>query len=318
MEPESNKIVSIVVVTMGKGNYLKGCLDSIKEQTPANPEIIVIDNSLNPDFSQGINRAYPNVKLYSSPENLFYCQALNKGIEMSRGDFILCLNDDVILDEGFIEEAMRAFFLDDRIGMVSGKILRSNKATIDSAGLLLTLWRTARERGYGKKDKGQFDKEEYVFGVNGAVAFYSRKMLEDIKENNDYFDPDFHIFYEDLDIAWRARRCGWKGYYVPDAVSYHIRGATVRKARGQDKTLARRYLSDELHLDLVKNRYLCIIKNESFLGFLLHFPFIVSYDFFAWSYILLFKPKIFKNFVLNIKYFNKALKKRHFQPFSRR
>jgi len=42
---------------------------------------------------------------------------------------------------------------------------------IDSTGLFLTPWRTAKERGYGDKDRGQFGKEGYIFGVNGAVAF---------------------------------------------------------------------------------------------------------------------------------------------------
>ncbi len=201
MEDTSNKIVSIIVVTCGVKNYLKDCLNSLETQSYSTPEIIVIDNSLNPDFSQEINKDYPEIKLYSSPENLFYCAALNLGIDTSRGDFILCLNDDVVLDKKFIEEALRVFDIDARIGMVSGKILRSDGKIIDSTGLFLTPWRTAKERGYGLRDKRQYEKEEYIFGVNGAVAFYRRQMLEDIKIDTDYFDTDYHIFYEDLDVA---------------------------------------------------------------------------------------------------------------------
>lgn len=55
MEDTSNKIVSIIVVTCGAKNYLKDCLNSLKAQSYSTPEIIVIDNSLNSNFSQEIN-----------------------------------------------------------------------------------------------------------------------------------------------------------------------------------------------------------------------------------------------------------------------
>jgi GT2 family glycosyltransferase len=294
MDEMSNRLVGIVIVTAGKNNYIESCLDSVTAQTHPKLEIIAIDNSVNQDFSQQVRRHYPEINLFSSPKNLFYCQALNRGIEMSNGDFILCLNDDVILDERFIEEALKGFDIDARIGMVSGKILRSDGKIIDSTGLSISIWRTAKERGYGKKDIGQFEKSRYIFGVNGAVSFYRRKMLVDIKLGSDYFDSDLRIFYEDLDIAWRAHKFGWKGYYIPGAIAYHIRGGTVRQGKGMNKRYARHFLSDNLHFDLFKNRYLTIIKNETFLGFLLHLPFIVIYDIFLWSYLLIFKFSVVK------------------------
>jgi GT2 family glycosyltransferase len=310
MEDSSNKIVSAIVVTRGVDNYVWLCLDSIKKQTNPIFEVIVINNSLSQDLSQEINRRYPDIKLYSSSSNLFYCESINKGVEISKGDFILCINDDVILDKRFIEEALKVFFLDTKIGMVSGKVLRFDKQTIDSTGLFLTPWRTAKERGYGTKDKGRFDKEEYIFGVNGAVAFYRKDMLDDIKlGQGDYFDADYHIFYEDLDIAWRAQNIGWKAYYAPRAIAYHARGATVRLISGIGKPYARRYLADNLHFDLVKNRYITIIKNESVFSFIMHLPFILCYDFLAWAYIIFSNPRIIK-FFLNTKILKSSLEKR--------
>lgn len=306
----SNRLVSIIVVTCGINDYPKFCLDSIKEQIHSNFEIIVIDNSLNKNFHRELKQCYPDIKLYFSSRNLFYCEALNLGIQISRGDFILCLNDDVVLDKSFIQEALKGFSIDKRIGIVSGKILRFDKKIIDSTGLFLSIWRTAKERGYGLKDKGQYEKEGYIFGVNGAVAFYRRKMLENVKLDSDYFDTDYHIFYEDLDIAWRAQNLGWRAYYVPCAIAYHHRGATVRANHGIDKPYARRYLSDVLHLNLINNRYFTLIKNESCLDFLLHLPFILFYDFLVLSYILFFRPHLIKKFFSNIKCLRSALKKR--------
>jgi len=310
MQELSNKIVSVIIVTCAIGDYLKSCLDSLKGQTHPFLEIILIDNSLNPNFSQTISKSWSEVKLYSSPKNIFYGQGLNKGIQMSQGDFVLCLNDDVVLDRRFIEEALKGFDIDEGIGMISGKILRSDGKTIDSTGLFLSIWRTAKERGYGLRDTGRYEREEYIFGVNGAVSFYRRKMLEDIKIELDYFDTGYHIFYEDLDVAWRGQNFGWKAYYVPKAIAYHVRGATVRKSFGIDKLYARRYLSNDLNFDLVKNRYLTLIKNESYLDLVLHLPFILFYDFLVWSYILFFKPSLIKDFISNLRYLKPAFKKR--------
>lgn len=326
----TNKIVTVIIVTCGKLDYVSRCLDSIRKQSYKNLEAIVINNAYNQKFEEMIAGAYPEVSLYSNYRNPYYCPALNLGISKSRGEFVLCLNDDVILDEGFIEIALKGFSINDKIGMVSGKLLRGDRKTIDtstslsinakrsrtidSAGLFLSCWRTAKERGYGSKDRGQFEKEQYLFGVNGAAAFYRKKMLDKIKLGSEYFDSDFRIFYEDLDIAWRSQNSGWRGYYISSAIAYHIRGGTVRTPEGLDKPYARRYLSDDLHVDLIKNRYFAIIKNETLPGLLTHFPSILLYDLVIWSYLLFFRPRLIKPFLAALKdYVKPMLRKRELQ-----
>lgn len=310
----ANKIVSIIIVTCGKLDYLSRCLDSIRKQSYKNLEANIINNTYNQELEEMIADVYPEVSLYSNFQSPYYCPALNFGISKSRGEFVLCLNDDVILDEGFIRNALRGFCVNEKIGIVSGKLLRSDRKTIDSAGLFLSCWRTAKERGYGFEDRGQFEKEGYFFGVNGAAAFYRKKMLEEIKIGSEYFDSDFHIFYEDLDIAWRAQNSGWRGYYIPSAIAYHIRGGTVRTQEGLDKPYARRYLSDDLHVDLIKNRYFTIIKNESFSGLLAHLPCILLYDLIMWGYLLFFRLRLIKPFLAALKEFTKSiLRKRELQ-----
>ena len=298
MKAESNKIVSVIVVTCGKAALLKDCLDSLKAQSFLSLEMIVIDNSTDAEFAKSIRSSYPLVQIHSNPKNLFYCQALNQGINASSGSLVLCLNDDVVLDKDYIREAIKGF-KHPKIGLVSGKIMRSDKKTIDSTGLSLSLYRTARERGYGLRDTRQFQKEEYIFGVNGAVAFYRRQMLEDIKQGDEYFDTRLRIFYEDLDIAWRSQRAGWKGFYTPGAVAFHIRGGSVRSEGGINKAYARRFLSDELNLLLIVNRYTVLRKNQSLTDFLLHLPFIALFELFSWSYILFTRPKLIKKILEN-------------------
>jgi GT2 family glycosyltransferase len=286
--------VSAIVVTIGAKDYISFCLGSLLNQTCLPCEIIVIDNSLNPDLARKINKLYPSIKVYPSSDNLFYGASLNKGIEKSSGEFILCLNDDVVLDKNFIQEALNGFLSEDKIGLVSGKLLRADGKTLDSTGLFLTFWRTARERGYGRPDSKKFNNTGLIFGVSGAAAFYRREMLEEIKEGDAYFDPRFLMFYEDLDISWRAQKCGWRAYYIPAALIYHVRGGSFRPDSGINKAIARRYLDDQLHYELIKNRYLTILKNESRLSLFLHLIPILIYDFCAWVYVLFFRPKVAK------------------------
>jgi len=288
--------VSVIIVTIGTKNYLKSCLDSLFAQSQPPFEVIVIDNSTEPQFARKINGLYPSVKVFSGAENLFYAAGMNKGIELSRGEFILCLNDDIVLEKNFIRAALKGFLTNKNIGMVSGKILRPDKKTLDSTGLILSACRKAEERGYGEKDLGQFERNGFVFGSSGAAAFYRRRMLEAIKERGDYFDSRFRMFYEDLDLSWRANKKGWRGYYISNAVAYHVRGGSFRPDSGLDEPIARKYLSDELHRDLIKNRYLTILKNETIFGLVLHIIPVLMYDLCAWAYVLLFRPKVLMGF----------------------
>lgn len=310
MPDTSNRIISVIIVTCGKRDYLLACLDSLAHQLYKGLEIILIDNSRSTALENEISRLYPQVRILLSEENLFYAQALNRGIQASCGEFILCLNDDVTLDKEYIQQAIRGFFLDDKIGMVSGKIFRSDGKTIDSTGLFLSYCYSAKERGYGKKDTLQFEKEEYVFGVNGAVAFYRKAMLEEIKSGSQYFDAQFNIFYEDLDVAWRAQRLGWKGYYIPAAIAYHVRGGSVREDYGINKPYAIRFLSADRQLDLLKNRYLAMIKNEDILHFILRLPGFIFYELMLWGYIVILRPKLVLRFATRLKYFKKACAQR--------
>lgn len=290
-------LVSVLIVTIGAKDYIQPCLDSLLEQTHPPFEIMVMDNSSQPDFARPLNSLYPSVKIYSSAENLFYTGALNKGIQLAQGEFILCLNDDVVLDKNFIRESLKGFLVDEQVGSVSGKILRSDRKTYDSTGLFLSAWRTAKERGYGRPDLGQFDKSGFIFGVSGSAAFYRKVMLEAVKKQGGYFDADFRMFYEDLDLSWRAQKCGWLAYYVPTALIYHARGGSFRPDSGMNKPRARKYLNDRLHCDLIKNRYLTILKNETFFSFLGHLIPICIYDLYAWAYVIFFRPKVIKLFL---------------------
>ena len=291
-----HELVSVVIVTCGTKDYFLSCLDSVFRQTYPSLEVILIDNSMTPAVAARTFAAYPSVRIVSTGRNLYYCEALNRGISKSRGAYVLCLNDDVRLEPSFLLEAMQGFNASSQIGVVTGKLLRPDGATIDSAGMSLTLWRTPQERGYGQLDRGQLDRPGAVFAVNCAAALFRRAMLEDVREGDDWFDPDFRIFFEDLDICWRGQRRGWGAYYTPRALAYHVRGGTVRQDSGEGRPLARKYLSDDINAILLRNRYLVLLKNEKAWRLLLCFLPLLGYELLAWAYVLIYRRQVIRLF----------------------
>jgi GT2 family glycosyltransferase len=108
------------------------------------------------------------------------------------------------------------------------------------------------DRGSRNPDEGQYDRAEYVFGGTGAACLYSRRMIEEISINGEFFDSDFFAYREDADVAWRAQLLGWKCLYTPLAIAYHVRSVLPSN---------RNSVPAVLNMHSVKNRWLLRIKN---------------------------------------------------------
>lgn len=295
MNEWSRDLVSVIIVSCNKRQLLSALLLSLNRQSYTRIEKIVVLNNCRKEEIEDLGRNFPEAKVIANQENLLFCRAQNQGIRVARGEFTLCLNDDLVLEQSFIEQMVRAAKRDERIGMVSGCIMRQDKQTLDTTGLFLARSRKPQERGYGKSRNGRYQEEGYIFGSGGVAPLYRRNMLEDIKIGNEYFDEDYGIFYEDLDISWRAQNRNWKGYFTPGALAYHLRGGTV-KQRGPGFSFLQKYnfacLSRELKLSLIKNRYMTVIKNDSIGCFLRDLPWFLVYELKIWLYLILFEPVV--------------------------
>ncbi|MDD5085825.1 MAG: glycosyltransferase family 2 protein [Candidatus Omnitrophica bacterium] len=261
-------LVSAIIVTRNNADTLRECITSLLKQTYGKIEIIAVDNASNDNAPEII--AKHKARLIKNDKNQGFARANNQGINVSSGEYILFINDDVTLDEKFIDTLLREMERDLKTGSACGKILAPNatggKSVIDSAGLKLQNWRLLPlDRGEGETDKGQFDKKEYVFGVPGAVSLYRRSALDEIKINGEYFDEDFFAYYEDVDLAWRLSSAGWKSLYVPEARAFHKKkGPSEKETFIKAKALA--------------NRYWCYLKNETLLPFLFYAPIAIPYE----------------------------------------
>ena len=303
-------VVSIIVVSWNSIGFLGDCLGSVREQTYKEWELIVVDNGSQDGSAELVRRSFPEAKLIAGSQNLGFARAANLGLGVSRGKWLLFLNPDVRLERDWLEKALPAFKISPRIGMVTGKILRFDRRTIDSTGQSLSRSRRAKERGYGEADRGQYDQAGFVFSVCGAVAFYSREMVEGVRLNGEFMDEDFFAFYEDLDVSWRANRLGWRGYYVPEAVAYHYRGGSQKGGGwlGRFSQLSQR--PTEIKFHIVKNRYLTIIKNDRWGRTFLSLPYIVGFDAILYLYLIIADPRVLGKLLRAGSYFAAAFRKR--------
>lgn len=303
--------VSISIVNFNRRNMLAECLASVQAQTYPDLEVVVVDNASQDGSAEMVEESFPGVSLIRSGSNLIFCKGQNTGIGSTGGDYVLVLNNDVVLDKDFVREAVGAMEADSRIGSVSGRILRKDGEKIDTTGLFLGRDRRPVERGYGLAEPDKFMEPGYVFGAGGACPLYRRAMLDEIKFEGQYFDEDYEAFYEDLDLAWRANRRGWLAWYTPRAVAYHHRGGTAKEERpGLFSSYDFAWLSNPMKARLLMNRWLTMIKNDSPLNFLINLPFILLYDIKIWLYVLLFSPGAVLFFWGRLKYVPAAFRHR--------
>lgn len=214
---------SVVIPNWNGLKFLPACLDSLRQQTYANIEILVVDNA-SVDGSQGLVRAgYPEVRLIELPANRGFTGACNAGIEAATGEFIALLNNDTEVDRAWAAELVQAFAGHPEVGIVASKMLLfDQRDRFHTAGDYFTIDGRAGNRGVWEIDRGQFDRAEYVFSACGGAAAYRQSMLRRIGS----LDDDFFFLLEDADLAWRAQLAGYKTWYAPSAIVYHHLSAT--------------------------------------------------------------------------------------------
>lgn len=298
-------LVSINLLNKDQKTLLKSCIDSVLHQTYAHIEILIIDNGSTDGSLEFIKKEFPQLQLLRNNSNEGYAQAHNKGISICSGEYIMLLNIDVILTETFVEEMVKAMEQEDKIGMVQARLyqpgLKEGEKNFDSTGISIGRSRRNYDRGYGRIDRGQYNSVEYIFAASGAASLYKRKMLEDIKIGDEYFDTDFFMFREEIDLAWRAQLRGWKCFYTPKAIGYHLRGYSPQ---------SRKSVAVFLKQLQFRNRYLMIIKNDFVSNFLQDLPYIAWFEIRAFFYALLVEPFLLKSYLDALKLLPRMLKKR--------
>lgn len=311
-EPKQDCRINIQIVTFNDEKTIANCLEAVFSQTYKNFSVTCVDN-FSRDNTLKILEQWP-VRIIKNKKNKGFAIAHNQAIKATRGEFVLLLNPDVRIEPNFLEEMIRVFIdkKNDNVGSASGCLLRINKLgersrIMDGCGLFMNRNRRqnliAEGMSLAKFEKNIGNEPFYIFGPDGAAPFFRRKMLEDIKVNGEFFDEDFYINKEDVDLCWRSQVYGWQSLAIPKARAFHIR--TFRAGRENRKRVPL-----FIRRAAVRNRYLLLLKNEQLIHFLRDLPSILVYEIKIVIYLLLFEPSSLIAYIDVIRFFKKTLKKR--------
>lgn len=257
---------SIVIPNLNGAGWLRDSIESIWAQTEQDFELIVIDNA-STDESLAIAQSYEmraRYTLVQNSENTGFSAAVNAGICLAKGEYIVLFNNDAFAEPNWLAQLIAAAEADENIFAVQSLMIRHFERDIcDDAGDYVTLFGWACKRGDGMYWR-RYTKPKRIFSACGGASLYRKRILDEIG----LFDELFFAYFEDVDISWRANSLGYKNVYCPDAKCYHICGATTGAVR----------YNEFKSVQSGRNSILLPYKNMPLLMFVLNFiPLLLGY-----------------------------------------
>lgn len=260
--------VSIISVNYNQAAVTTELLESIKQLTFKDLEVIVVDNASKSDPSAALLATYPSVKVIKSAENLGFAGGNNLGIDASTGDYLFFVNNDAEIVEGTIEQLIALFERVPNLGVASPKLCyytpEASTDTIQYAGSTEVSNLTGRNRTIGEleQDAGQYIIAKPTAYAHGAAMMIPRAAIERVGK----MPEEFFLYYEELDWCAQFRRAGYEIYVEPNALVYHKESLSV----GKMSTLKTYYIN--------RNRIYFMRRNKgrfAFLTFSIYLFFVV-------------------------------------------
>lgn len=252
---------SVIIVTYNQEIYIDQCIKSVQSQDFPH-EIIVVDNSSNDETVNIIKNKYSFVKLVKNKQNLGYGAGNNIGVNHAKGNYIVILNPDTIVEAGWLKELLLP--LKHKNIITTPKILSYNGLAINTCGLINHFTGLTFTNGLGKGPK-DYLKQEQVSGFSGCCFAMKR---------NDYinlggFDEHFFLYNEDADFSWRINMRGLKVLLVPTSLVRHDYRFSI---------------SPEKFYHLEKGRYLILRKYLSWYDILIFLPSLLIVEILTFGY----------------------------------
>lgn len=251
--------LTVIIPNYNGLDHLKKCLQSLDEQSMSF-DVVVVDNGSFDGGADYVKINYNKHRLIINDENLGFAKAVNQGIKSVNTDYVLLLNNDVILEKNCISNLLKCIEGREDVFAVASKMLQAdNRTKIDDAGDEYTLVGFTKKVGNGRSSDLYTDERE-IFSACAGAALYRRSIFEEIG----YFDEKFFAYMEDVDISYRSRIFGYKSLYCPNALVYHIGSATSGS----------KYNSFKIRLAARNNVYVPY-KNMPWPQFIINFLFLI-------------------------------------------
>jgi GT2 family glycosyltransferase len=213
--------VSVLIPHWNRRDLLERVLAGLRAQTLPPFEILVIDNG-STDGSQEAARAL-GAEVLQLPANLGFAAAVNRGLEVARGDLVALLNNDVELAPDWIE-TLGCAMQQEGAWFAIGKLLDYHRRDhVDGVGDALTRGGGACRLGHSRPDGLWFNRPRRIFFPSATAVLLRREFFARVGS----LEVAFFSYLEDVDLGLRAALLGLEGLYVPQAVGYHHGSATL-------------------------------------------------------------------------------------------
>ncbi len=220
-----NKVpdVSIVIPIYGQLAYTLNCIHSLMmHKSRYSVELVIIDDA-SPDKSGDFLPLVRCIRYYRQETNGGFIQSCNTGGEISRGRFVIMLNNDTRVTSGWLDNLIGSFDVWPNAGLVGSKMHYADGSLQEAGGIT---WRDGSSWNYGRNDdpnRPQYSYARQVDYVSGCSIALPAALWRDLGG----FDPFFRPAYcEDVDLAFRVRACGREVWFQPQSRIVHYEGKT--------------------------------------------------------------------------------------------
>ena len=214
--------VSIIIVNYNGKELLQKCLDSLLKVNYDNFEIILVDNNSTDGSVEFITKNYPSLIIIKLDSNKGFAEPNNVAAKISKGKYLLFLNNDTVVTPNFISEMVKVMETDKKIAVCQSLLLKPD-GSVDSSGDFID------HLGVVYNSKTEIDEIREVSSARGA----SMLVRSDIFEKLDGFDQKFFITFEDVDLCWRSWILGYRVLIIPTSIVYHEGGITIKKIKSE-------------------------------------------------------------------------------------
>jgi GT2 family glycosyltransferase len=216
--------------------WLRGCLDSLAEQTRPPSETVVVDNGSVDGSLELLSASYPGVRVLELGRNTGFAHAANRGIEAVEADAVALVNTDVELARDWLARLTAVLEADARLAAVACKMVdMADPARLYDAGDVLRRDGACEQRGRFELDDGRFDAPGELFAACAGAALYRRSAVVGVGG----FDERFFTYLEDVDLGLRLRLAGWRCAYEPAVARHAGGGSSWQLSRSVDGWVAR-------------------------------------------------------------------------------
>ena len=239
-EPFSYKL-SVVVVNYNVEFFLEQCLNSVRKSLEkVSGEVFVVDNFSIDGSVEMVRQKFPEFTLIANQENLGFSKANNQAMRLAKGEYVLLLNPDTVVEEDtflkiveFMGEHPDAGGLGVKMVDGKGRFLPESKRGLPAPNVAFyKIFGFSRifpkSKTFGQYHLGFLDENETheVDILSGAFMLMRKDALDKVG----LLDEAFFMYGEDIDLSYRIAKGGYKNYYFPETSIIHYKGESTKKS----------------------------------------------------------------------------------------